>query len=421
MKTAREQFLQSVQKFKNGELGKEDIVKISNELGQKKIHRLKNETKIQERVQELFSIFIQDLENKNISNETTISAIVEGLVAATTHEVESNLLQDIAQKETLENQIVKKRHEIRQIIANTYNTIDGFLENYENAAKDTLTNAISDTKLKGIELLGILKETASEAILTALEKGDDVENTITQITNNITYQAINEGVITKSRILSISKTIIDGSIEIADEDIAFAKEILSGSVRGTREGIIRAVEKFHEEVAYMPKEVEERTKNALKKTEIGLLDMEDSYIALLRQCASSSKGISRKIISDYAKDLDSTASRLQRVSHEARKTITQKLNELKDSAKIKDIASTLKEDAIKLEKEITEKVGKKIDEITKEGSVIESDIAKKATREAKRLSGEAKKLGFRTWEVAKKGIDSALKNAKETLNKKSDK
>ena len=89
-------------------------------------------------------------------------------------------------------------------------------------------------------MLGILKESATIAFLTTLEGAKDVEETANAVAKNMTYAAIRGGEFSKECILEISKNIIYAAGNLANEGHIFAKELMSGAINGTRDGLFKS-------------------------------------------------------------------------------------------------------------------------------------------------------------------------------------
>jgi hypothetical protein len=378
------------------------IAEISTDLAAKRLQRLKDPTHIQKRIKELFGLFNHCLKEENLATQSNLSSIIDGLIKAASANEEALLFARIYEKEQLEKWIDSQRNHIKSLISSTYETIEDAIE----AEDISMQKAFQDSKLRGIEMLGILKETVQEALLTTIEKGDDIEDTAAEITKAISYQAINEGDFTKQRFFDVARAIIGVCVEIADADQAFAKELLHGCVHGTKEGIAKAVEKFKNDLKYSPDEVEAIIGRDLSETKKELLKIEEEYVQMLKECSQQSQGISRGILKEIIDDeLDSSYARIQRISFEAREAISERIEELRKNASI-------------FEKEFKEKATKRMEELKKEMSELE----KKAGESVENLRNsprtqEARNLGIRAWEVAKGMMDGAIKGAKNAMKK----
>ena len=383
------------------------ISELTFELSKKKIQRLKDDSHIQERLGELFELYTRTLKSEELKNSTNIDAVISGLIKAASYDKEEFLYKSLYEKEQLEKSILKQKDSIRNTIMGTFNILEAHIQKMdETIAKESL-KALHDTKLRGVEMLGILKETTSEALLTTLEKAKDVEDTVFEITKNITYQTINEGQFSKTRFLDITNSILEVAIEIADEDQGNAKSLLSGTIHGTKEGMAKAIDKFKNDLKFAPEEIEDILERDLATIKKELISIEDDFIELLKNSTKSTNGISTQIINTILEsELNSSLAKIKRVAYEARETLSEKIEELKNNKSY-------------LENDFVRKAEKKLEELEKVASQkveefknfeFENEKARNATKEAKRLGNHA-------WEVAKTVLDGALKGAKDAMNK----
>lgn len=390
------------------------ISELTFELSRKKVQRLKDETNIHNRIGELFELYCKALHDEGLKSPRAISSVIDGLLKATSHEKEAFLYKTIYEKEQLEKSIFAQKQHIRSTISESFNVLEAHISQMQPETKESALSALHDAKLRGIEMLGILKETTQEALLTTLENGTDVTDTIHEITKNLSFQTISEGDLTKQRIIDISNTIISASIDIADEDLGHAKDILDGSINGVREGITKAIDKFKNDLKYAPTEsMEGLLETDLSELRKELLRMDEQFITLLEVLASQSEGISASIIKEMTKEMNSSTAKIMRAANDAKEVISERIEQLKADASVfektfKDRAEkkfeSLRKDVNKFEKTASAKV-----ESFKQFE-FESDTAKQVAQ-------EAKKLGFRAWEVAKHMMDGAVKGAKDAMKK----
>ncbi len=372
------------------------IHELTFELSKKKIQRLKDDTHIQERLGELFEFYTRALQSENLKTSKNIDAIISGLIKAASYDKEEFLYKSIYEKEQLEKSISKQKESIKSTIMGTFNILEAHIANMDEDISTESLKALHDTKLRGIEMLGILKETVSEAILTTLEKGKDIEDTIFEITKNITYQSVNEGDFSKSRFLNITNSILEVAIEIADEDQGNAKELLSGTIHGTKEGMAKAIDKFKNDLKFAPNDIEDILEKDLPTIKQELATIEDDFIHTLENSTKLSQGISKDIISNILEnEFNNSLAKIKRVTTDAIETLGEKIEELNIS-----------------EHEFVKKAEKKIEELEQMASKKIEAI--KQDERTKNITQEAKRLGTHAWEVAK----GALKGAKEAINKK---
>lgn len=374
------------------------------DLSRKKLYRLKDTKNIQIRISELFALFYKSLSENSINEAEYVQGIIDGLISAASFDQESRLYEKMYEKERLVREIRFQKEGIYKTISDTFETIGSQIDHNDTIA----FSALNDAKLCGIEMLGILKETTEEALLTTIERGDDIEETSKIIIKNIVYQAINEGDFVKKRFLQIANSVLEVAMDIADSDQAHAEDILSGTIFGIRDGISKAVEIFKDSLKYAPEEAEALSQYNLSNAKEELGSIEDEFLELLRKFSQNENGgISSQIIEEMLHNkLDNTFAKLRRLSLEAKEAINIRLEDLKENAyfvekELKEKASNQFENFKESVEEMEKRASQKVEELKK-------------SRKTQEIQEEAKNLGNRAWEVAK----DFLKNAKESFNKK---
>ncbi|AHJ14465.1 DUF6781 family protein [Sulfurospirillum multivorans] len=390
------------------------ISELSFELSRKKVQRLKDEANIHNRIGELFELFCKALHDEGLKSPRAISAVIDGLLKAISHEKEAFLYKSIYEKEQLEKSIFAQKQQIRFTVAEAFCVLEAHISHMQPETQESALTALHDAKLRGIEMLGILKETTQEALLTTLENGTDIADTIHEITKNLSFQTIAEGDLTKQRIIDISNTIITASVDIADEDQGHAKDILDGAINGVREGITKAIDKFKNDLKYAPTEsMEGLLETDLSELRKELLRMDEQFITLLEVTASHSEGISASLIKEMIKEMNSSTAKIKRAANDAKEVISERIEQLKAEASV-------------FEKTFKDKAEKKLESLKKDVNNFEKKASEKVesfkqfefeNETAKQMAQDAKKLGFRAWEVAKNMMDGAVKGAKEALRK----
>jgi hypothetical protein len=393
MKSLQNIFSATIKESKENENLTSVISDLTFELSKKKIQRLKDDAHIQARLGELFELFTRALQSENLENSSNIDAIISGLIKAASYDKEEFLYKSLYEKEQLEKSINKQKESIKNTIMGTFDILEAHIEKMDESISKESLQALQNTKLRGVEMLGILKETTSEALLTTLEYAVDVEDTVFEITKNIAYHTIKEGDFSKTRILEIANTILESTIEIADEEKANAKALLSGAIHGTKEGMAKAIDKFKNDLKFAPEEIASEDLKVIKKD---LLDIDTAFVDIVKASKKNSVGISVETIEEILEnDIDNSLAKIKRVAVEARETLSEKIEELNFE-----------------NNEFIRKAEKKIEEIEK--IATEKIETLKNDERTQNITKEAKRLGNHAWEVAK----GALKGAKDAINKK---
>lgn len=381
------------------------VKELSFELSRKKIQKLKDPAEIQNKLSELFELYSKALQEEGLKSPRAFNHLIEGLLKAASYEQETYLYQMIYEKEQLEKNIFLQKQSIRQTLMDTFGVLEQHIQLLPEASKEVATKALNDAKLRGVEMLGILKETTQEALITTLEKAHDIKDTTYEITRNLTFQAISEDVPTTQRSLDIARTIVEASMEIADEELANAKAILEGTIFGVRDGIAKAIDQFKNDLKFSPTEeladLGEQDLACLKKD---LSRIEEYAIEQLRALAAQSDGISKEIIREIIAQMNSSTAKIKRASNEAKEVISERMEQLKVEAEKKLVG--LRKDVAQFEKVASLKLE----------SLKQLDGEK-----TKQMATEAKKLGFRAWEVAKSMMEGAVKGAKGAMKKEDEK
>ncbi|MDX1809350.1 MAG: hypothetical protein R3331_07400 [Sulfurospirillaceae bacterium] len=380
---------------------------VSFDLTKQKIQRLKDDKKIRDRVGELFDLYCITLEQEHAKSAKNIAAVICGLLRAASHDKEEFLYKTIYEKEQLEKSINQQKSIIKEEITGTYQVLEKHIESLPEDTKEVAFRALHDTKLNALEMLGILRETTEEALLTTLEKGSYIQETTFEISKNLAFQGISDGDFDKRRFLDIANTIIDVTLEIAQENINHSKELIYGAVDGVKEGIAKSIDKFKNDIKFAPDEVEDILGKSLAETKKELLEVEDEYIRLLKNLSVQYDEQTQKILYEKVEKYNSTVERLKRATHEASEAIANRIEELKEEVSIEELKELASEKFESLKKDVNsfeEMASEKFESFKK------NETTKKATL-------EAKKLGLRAWEVAKTMLDSAVKNAKESMKK----
>ena len=293
-------------------------------------------------------------------------------------EIETQTLYDeveslIAQKERLERQLDKKYYQLQESKYRIFEVLESQFSKEDSEALAKL----HQVKLQTIDLYDLLSEIVESAIITTLEKDESIDGTIDEVIRHITYEAIKEGSLDTIRIRKILSTILQSTIEIAEASPAKAEEILSPTLKGMKSGLLSAITRFKQRLAFIPIEA----KHILIEdydTIIEDLNQTDSLFSqvILTQAEESTPAIQEillKIKYDMQYDLDE----LLRVSKETADVMKEKFSSL--------ASKTIKR-------------------------------ADKALHLPK--AEEAKRMGKQAIGIAKTAISSALKTAQDAIDKK---
>lgn len=281
-------------------------------------------------------------------------------------------LEDLmAQKERLERQIARKSEELQHLKYNLFTALEKQL-----SAHDETLEKLHQVKINSIDLLEILEEITESAIITTLEKGSDIEETLEEIIKEITFTALNANVLNAVRIRRILASILQIALDIAEASPNQAESILRGTLRGIHTALIRSIEKFRQYLLYVPEEVKALYREEYKTIEIELDNVDTLYSQIIHGLRAHNEAI---LVDKLVKINEELASGSDELRHLSRETV-----------------ELLRDRLAKIRRGVTER-----------GSQF---LKSKSAQ-------EAKAMGVRAWSVAKAAMEGAVKGAKDAMDK----
>lgn len=320
--------------------------------------------------------FLQVLKKLDLLSNENITQIIKAFIKAKIQKDENTLYTLINEMGILRSKIEQQKNAIKNEVSKTFYELKQSLD-HSNFGKE-ISNSIDEAFLFEVEMLGMLKETAESAFITTLEKGEDIELTISEISKDLMYSAVCEANFRKENILQSSKILLNSAFELANEYKNLAHELCIGVVKGTQEGIGLGVEKFKNSFHYCALEED------LKLKEKELIDLEDDFIILLKTMSKDYDNPVAKILKNLLEnDLDTLFAKFKRLMNESRMQILFSVNELKKKPKIDDFSKLTQSKLNVFKKEM-------------------SDLEKVVSEKYKDFNTtQAKKLGISLWEKAK--------------------
>ncbi len=284
-----------------------------------------------------------------------------------------NELEDlIAQKEQIERQIARKSDELQQLKYRFFDILEKLF-----ADNETMLEKLHQIKIQSVDLLDILEEMVESAIITTLEKGSDIEETLHEIIKEITFETLNANVLNAVRIRRILASILQTSLNIADATPNQADTILRGTLLGIRSALYKSIEKFHQYLLYVPEEVKALYRAEYKTIEEELDNIDTLFIQVIHSLKNRNSSIMITRLEAISDDIRFDTEEIKHLSKETVELLRNRLSNLK--------------------RNVSEKSAK----------LLNSKSAQ-----------DAKAMGVRAWSVAKSTMQGALKGAKDAMDKK---
>ena len=357
------------------------------------------------------------MDKESLINAKNLKSAMEGINQALVSGEEKELYELFDKRDEINRAIEAKREEIKNRLKISFEAAEEVVKDRNFGEKEEILELLNNAIIRETRMLGILKESAQIAFLTTLEGAKDVEETAGAIAKNMTYAAIIGGEFSKERMFEISKNIISAAGNLANEGHIFAKELIKGAINGTRDGILRAIEKLKDEAKFAPDELR------LNSQLLNLKNVDEEFIALLKELENEFDGVAKsEIESVINSELDTNLAKFKRISDQAMEQISSRLEELKSNgvAKLMSEANN-KFEALKQELNDKSKKLKLNFDANDKLEGLKQDIAefeKKANNKLEDIKqmdikSEAKKFGDRAYQAAKDFINVIKKDKKE--------
>jgi hypothetical protein len=215
-------------------------------------------------------------------------------------------------------------------------------------------------------------------VLTALEKSKDseVQDSIEEVIKDLTYETIKEGTLNTIRVRKILSTILHSIIDIAEATPNTSEMILEATLKGMRGGLLHSISRFKQRLAFMPLEAKHILIEDYDTIMEDLNQTDILFLQVVQTQANESDESIRKILVELKQKMRYDLDELVYMSKETALIMKSRFSSLaKTAVKKADIA-------------------------------LKSDTAK-----------EAKRMGAQAWGVAKSALGSAIKSAKNAIDK----
>lgn len=395
-------FIQTIKENKENPQILSIIRELAYEICKKQIKEAA-ETNATENFEFMSGVLLQE----GLLNAKSTINLIQGISEAVSENQEQYIYKLIYEKEQIEKQILAQKRIIRQNLQNTLEEIEKFIQNSEFDEKEQMIAKIDEKMLCDLQMLGILKETTEAAFLTALEHQEDIRDTICQIAKNLVFNAINEDKIDKTRFLEVAQIVCETAINIANVEHRFAGWIIVGALSGTRDGLIKAVEKFIDDIKFAPD-----SQNLLEKSQ-EFIKMEDGFVAMVKNLMANADEPAAGIINSILQSsLDSYFAKFKRMQHEISAQISIRLEELTNKNNIAEKIDEIKREISQKSDKIRESISsnEKFESIKKELNEIEKKLENLNYQEfGENVKNKAKELGEKMYKKAQTLIDRSKK------------
>jgi len=311
----------------------------------------------------------------NALSMVEIKALSASVLNQATKNLDNELQDLLLQKERIERELDRKTHLLQSKKHQLFSSLEEAMQ--ENGADSKSIAKLHSVELQSMDLLNLLEEMVESAIITTLEKGSNIEETIEELAKEITLQTLDEGILSAARIRHIISTILKTAIDVAEATPNSAQPILEGTIKGLRTGLIKALDRFKQKFLFTPDEAKMVLIEDPQSLYSELHHTDTLFIhtieALAEQSSDEIKTELESVLSDIRYDM---------------------------------------EELTLISKETLDILGDRLSNIAKDA------LAKSSTMLQSKKAQDAKKMGIHAWGVARSALDGAIKGAKDAIDKK---
>jgi len=349
-----------------------NVEKLNEELEKSYNRRYKSvEKRVSSSIEHLVETNNFDVNKLNLADMKSLVTTILNLETSSLQEDVETLL---AQKELIERSLEKKYIQLQESKYDVFNVLEERLESNEIALAK-----LHQVKLQSIDLYDILSEMVESALITALEKDSDgdISETTVEVIKEITFEAIKEGSLNTIRVRKILSTILSSAIDVSEATPNRAQEILGATLRGMRSGLIKSIDRFKKRLAYTPVEAKHILIEDYDTIIEDLNQTDILFSQVITTQASQSSSVIHKILLALNKEMHYDLEELVHISKETAEVMKERFSSFAKNA------------------------------------VKHADSALKSPK-----AQEAKRMGIEAWGVAKVALGSAIKSAKDVMDKK---
>ena len=198
---------------------------------------------------------------------------------------------------------------------------------FSEEIKTDIEDAVTDTKLKSVEILGLMKETIEQSVKVIIDEGKDVEAKVSHITKEATENALSTGRLSAEKTKEISEAAILAAVEAAQEAGKEVEETTKGAVDGARQGILSTIEKTKIKLIEANNGTVDFIEEDIQQTIEDLESINDAFVEALSNTANKVGAIAKPALENVIKELKENASQLKEAALDAAEIAIESLKE----------------------------------------------------------------------------------------------
>lgn len=345
---------------------------------------------------QIFISLCDDLKELNLLNKINIKSIILGLRKAIMKDEEEKLFDLLYESEKLRKQILNAGRNLKDESYKNLKQLEEEISKFDLDKKELLMSSINEALIDATISADIIKEVSQNVFVSIIESAEDVEEMAYEFSKNLAYRSIIEDEFRQIKILEISKTIVSQSLNVANISQIYSNELISGTVNGVNDGIIKAIEKFKDEFKFAPDEI------AIKfhEMEKELSSLDEEFVLMLKNLVHNSEDPAKSILSEILKkEYESYVARMKKLSNDTISQLKEKISEMEIAENYKELLTKFEE----IKKEIASKSAKLIDdfELNQKFEVIKKELEENKFFNKFKKNNNTKELSDRAYTASK--------------------
>jgi len=215
--------------------------------------------------------------------------------------------------------------------------------NFSEETKEEIEDAVTDAKLKSVEILGLMKETIGHSVKVIIDEGKDVEAKVAHITKEATENALSTGRLSAQKVKEVSEAVIMAAVESAQEAGKEVRETTQGAAEGVKEGVVNTIEKAKTKLSDAKDEAEDFVEEDIKQTIEDFGAMNDAFMEALGNTAHKVGDVAQEVLYASIARTKQSASQIRERAEEAAEIafdyLTEKGSQVAYSAKEKALGT----------------------------------------------------------------------------------
>ena len=298
--------------YASGKISAEEVNNIVGNAVSKAIESEKEGAEdINDVAKEAVATTVAELKSTGNERKEYIEAAINGMVSGISKNTEETI-------NNIDMELLKTKYRLQEqkesLAAQLKDALDGAKEaasNFPEEAKEEIEDAVTNTKLKSIEILGLMKETIKHSVKAIIDEGEEVEAEVALITQKATENALNAERLSAQKAKEVSEIVILAAVEAAQEAGTEVRETTQGAIDGVQEGVVNTIKKAKTKLAEAKDKAKDFAEEDMWQTIEDIETMHDAFREALNNTAHKVGDVAEDILLESVDKMQQSASRIK--------------------------------------------------------------------------------------------------------------